>query len=170
MSKSSSLHWRTISIGLVAVVVITASIAVFSYQLFLGQRELYLRTLQSLEAVSYEVDVLLNYGEGRREWFNNTRVPIGWNFYNLTFFLTKGNIDAKYFPEFSAHLVNAIKGVGLNKPPAQKDWYWIAWQWDTDKKSWKPLETGADLLVVQNKQVLAWYFEDTSTWPPKPPT
>lgn len=170
MSKNSNLPWRTISIILVAVVVISFSFSVYAYQLFLGQRELYLKTLENLEAVSYEVDVLVNYGEGRLEWFNDTRVPIGWNFYNVTFFISRGNIDAMYFPQFGAHLVNAIKGVGLNKPQAQKDWYWIAWQWDEEKKSWKPIEVGADLFAVQNKQVLAWYFEDTSTWPPKPPT
>ncbi|MEM4417262.1 MAG: hypothetical protein QXD32_04300, partial [Nitrososphaerota archaeon] len=61
-----------------------------------------------------------------------------------------------------------INGVGLSKPTEKASWYWIIWVWDNG--GWRLLEVGADKYVPKAGDTFAWVFEDTSNWPPRPPT
>ena len=60
-------------------------------------------------------------------------------------------------------LVESINGVKNEDP-----FYWMWWIW-TDWGGWQEGPVAADKYVVSDKEVLLWYYEDTSQSPlPKP--
>lgn len=162
MSRSRN-PWFTVSLALSAVVIILGFGASYYYLQFSTTESVYRATLASLDQVSYEVDVLVNYGNGTFNWFNNTRGPIGWNLYNLTSRIA--SIDSKYYPQFQSHFINGINGVGMNKDEAHKNWFWTLWIWGSSTKSWKKSPVGSDGLILSQDQAYAWYYQDASGFP-----
>ncbi len=155
--------WFTVSLGLTVALVLAGFTASYYYLQFSSAEGTYRQTLISLDKVSYQVNSLINYGNGTRQWFNNTRIPIGWNFFNATAAIA--TLDAKYSLEFKSYFINAINGVGLVKDAAHKNWFWTLWLWDPSTKDWKLSEVGADLIILTQGQTVAWNYADTSNWP-----
>jgi len=158
--------WLAISLALAVATVLLGFTASYYYLQFTSTEKVYRATLESLDKISYQVNLLINYGNGTVNWNNNTRVPIGWNLYNLT--TTVAVVDAKYYPQFQSHFINAINRVGLNKDEAHKSWFWTLWIWDSDARSWKTAPVGADQITLSQKGLYAWYYQDTSK-PISPP-
>jgi len=100
----------------------------------------------------YSADILLNFGNGTRHWYNNTQVQPGWNFYTATIVLTNGNVQATWYPSFGEHLVNAIDGVSSTKTS-----YWSLWTYNSTAL-WQQASVGADDIPVYNGSVLAWTY------------
>lgn len=100
----------------------------------------------------YSADILVNFGNGTRRWYNETQIQPGWNLYTATVVLTNGNMQATWYPGFGEHLVNAIDGVSSTKTN-----YWIVWTYNSTE-SWQKASVGADLIPVYNGSVLAWTF------------
>jgi hypothetical protein len=94
-------------------------------------------------------DVLIDFGNGSRIWFNQTAFQPGWNLYVQTVVITKGNVSALWFPEYGSHLVGAIEGgrsIGNH--------YWFVWTYTAG--AWALSNVGADNLAVSNGSVFAW--------------
>ena len=108
--------------------------------------------LKPASAQVYSADILLNFGNGTRLWYNDTQVQPGWNLYTTTVVLTGGNMDATWYPSFGEHFVNGIEGVTGNANS-----YWIAWTYNSTA-SWQQSKLGADLLPVYNGSVFAWVY------------
>ena len=170
MSAKPREIWFTVSLSLVIALVLTGFTASYYYLQFSSVQTSYRETLTNLEKISFKISILINYGNGTREWLNNTRIPIGSNTYNATLSVlgectSNTGLCAKYFPQYMAHFINAINGVGLVKDEQHKNWAWILCLWDAGAKDWKISDVGADALVLQNGQILAWVYEDTSNFP-----
>ncbi len=163
MSTNPRGVWFSVSVGLTVALVLAGFLASYYYLQFSSVEANYRETLASLDKVSYQVNVLINYGNGTLQWLNNTRIPVGWNAFNAT--AANASLDAPYFPEFTSHFIKAINGVGLVKDQAQKDWFWTFWVWDTSTKDWKLSEVGADQVILTGGQIVAWNYADTSNWP-----
>ena len=163
MSAKPRDIWFTVSLGLVIALVLTGFTASYYYLQFSSVQTSYRDTLASLEKVSYNVNILINYGNGTHQWLNNTRIPIGWNAYNAT--LSVARLDASYTSQYMAHFINAINGVGLLKDDQHKDWFWFLWLWDESAKEWKLSDVGADGLVLRNGHIVAWVYENSSNFP-----
>ncbi len=111
-----------------------------------------------------EVDTFINYGNSTAKWFNDSTVPPGWNFYNLTIFLANGNVEATWYPIFQEHLINAINGV-----KSDTNFYWSLWTFCQKDQAWALSNVGADDITLSNDQRLAWYFISyTGSGPPVP--
>ena len=108
--------------------------------------------LKPASAHVYSANVLLNFGNGTRLWYNNSQVQPGWNFYTETVVLTGGNMQATWYPSFGEHLVNSIDGVSGTKTS-----YWIVWSYNSTAL-WQKAPVGADEIPVYNGSVLAWTF------------
>ncbi len=104
------------------------------------------------------VGVLASFGNGTRIWYNNTSVPDTWNFYNVTYFVTKGDVVASWNEGYRAHFVNKILGVGCVQSDIGCPGYWSLWVWNEAGSCWDYSAFGVDLLQVSTVKMVAWHF------------
>ncbi len=101
------------------------------------------------KALSYSVDMLVDYGNGTRNWFNDSAAQPGWNAYVLTLVLLGGNLQASWYPQYGEHFVTGVNGVtGTDS----KSWF----VWEFVGGAWTQAATGADYIQVHNGTVIAW--------------
>jgi hypothetical protein len=111
------------------------------------------------------VNTLLNFGNGTSKWFNESRVPIRWNFYNLTISVTNGNVDSTYYGGLlNEHYINAIDGVRQDSSS-----FWHLWQYCNKDSAWSYSNVGADQIRLVDNQTLAWYFDSFNSYGPPVP-
>ena len=111
------------------------------------------------------VNTLLNFGNGTSKWFNDTQVPLGWNFYNLTMYIANGNVDSTYYPSpLNEHYINAIDGVRQDRSS-----FWHLWLFCNKDQAWSYSNVGADAINLSNGQTVAWYFDSFNSYAPPLP-
>jgi hypothetical protein len=138
-------------LGLIAIGIVSTQIGSYYY----------LQRLYSpVGSATIGVSILLNYGNATMKWYNETSFSAGSNFYNLTLYLTRGNIDAKFYPSFNEHFVTGINGV-----KNQGQIYWTLWILCQKQNAWVVSPVGADLIRLANGQTLAWAYEVPYTAP-----
>ena len=118
--------------------------------------------VSSTNSNSIKVSTLFNYGNGTARWVNNSRIPMGWNFYDLTVHLTNGNVESTYYPSYREHFVSGINGIRENG-----SFYWHLWAFCNKDDAWALTIVGADDIVLSNNQVLSWYYASSDS-PPIP--
>ena len=100
-------------------------------------------------ALVYEVQMLVDYGNGTRRWYNNTAIQPGWNGYVATLVLMNGNIQATWYPQYGEHLVTGIGGVSQG---SSNSWFF----WEYGSGGWSVASTGADGAQINNGTRIAW--------------
>lgn len=89
------------------------------------------------------------------KWINQTSFRAGSNFYNLTFYLTGGKIEAPFYgPPLNEHFVTGIDGVENRDP-----YYWTLWVFCQKQNGWAVSPVGADLIRLGSGLTLAWAYE-----------
>ncbi len=113
-------------------------------------------TLKPASTSLYKNDVLFDFGNGTRVWYNGTAVQPGWNFYVESVILTKGGLAAQWYPQYGEHLVTGIQGVMNTRTNS-----WFLWT-HSGTTSWQLAQVGADQLTAFNGSVYAWTFCGTT--------
>lgn len=111
-------------------------------------------------ASSAGFNVQIDYGNATAVWNNTTSIWGNWNFYNYTWRLTGGNMEAQFYPAYSEHLVTAINGVRANGSSS-----WNIWQYCQSGAKWIHSGVGADLIILRPGDTLAWVYGDASRNP-----
>lgn len=150
--------WMWVSMGLLCVAVVVSTVAAYYYGEYRRYQGLYEDTLRDLEAVTIHVSLLINYGNGTREWHNNTRVPVGFSVLNATLAVAEVDYAIGQYGAF----VTAINGVG-----GDTGMFWIWLYWNATSSEWKTGPVASDMHVLHNGDLVAWSY--TSEWPPPPP-
>jgi type II secretory pathway pseudopilin PulG len=101
--------------------------------------------------LTYEVNLLVDYGNGTGRWYNDSAAEPGWNAYVLTLVLMDGEVQAAWYPQFGEHLVTGIERVSET---ATESWF----VWDYGASGWALAPMGADAIIVQNGTSVAWTF------------
>jgi hypothetical protein len=139
---------------LVAIIVIVSSLAglyYYQYGQVVSENSTYVQELNQLN-VKYLSNVLIDYGNGTRRWYNTTNVQPGTNLYVETQIIAGGNVNATYYPQYQSHFVTAIFNVGNTKTM-----YWLLWTYNKTE-SWQQASVGPDQLQVTNDSIFAWGF------------
>jgi|SRR5579862_8707562 len=139
---------------LVAIIVIVSSLAglyYYQYTKVASENSTYVQQLNQLK-VKYLSSVLIDFGNGTKNWYNSTNVQPGTNLYVETQIITGGNVNATYYPAYQSHFVTAIFNVGNTKTA-----YWLVWTYNKTA-SWQQAQAGPDQLSVTNNSVFAWGF------------
>lgn len=111
--------------------------------------------LPETNVTSVDVFTLINYGNETSKWYNETGIPAAWNFYHLTVFLARCNLEAQYYgAPLNEHYVTGINGV-RNDPPS----FWILWVYCQKDGAWSVSKVGVDLIKLVDNSVLAWYYQ-----------
>jgi hypothetical protein len=100
-------------------------------------------------ALTYSAHLLVDFGNGTMEWYNETSVQPGWNGYVATVVLLKGDLQAAWYPQYGEHFVTGVDGV---QGTSSKSWFF----WSYSGGTWSLASTGADGLRVYNDTSIAW--------------
>lgn len=109
-------------------------------------------SLRPAKSSLYSADILIDFGNGTRHWYNGTQVQPGWNMYVATVVLTNGNLQAQWYPQYQEHFVTGIDGIS-----STKSLYWFLWTYNSTA-SWQVVQVGADELPVYNGSASAWTY------------
>jgi len=107
-------------------------------------------------------NLVINFGNGTRKWYNNTLLPFGSSLLNLTLKATNGNVEYS-IGKYGA-FVMGISNVGTKF--TKKNYYWLWYKWNSTSKSWELGATSADNYKVMNGDILGWVYANVSSWPP----
>jgi hypothetical protein len=151
-NSSLSLDNRTLSLLAGTIAVVNTSLPIYK-QASSELSQIWGQYLELKPASSslFTADVLFDFGNGTRTWFNDTQVQPGWNAYTETVVLTHGDVQAQWYPEYQEHLVSGIYGLQNTQ---SKSWF----LWTFNATSWQLASLGADDVQVANGSVLAWTF------------
>lgn len=139
---------------LLAFALIVSGVAVFYYYQYNqaeSENRTYVNQLKQLN-VKYLSDILIDYGNGTKTWYNNTQVDPDWNLYVVTQIITSGHVNATYYPQYDSHFVTAIYNVANTKSD-----YWLLWTYNSTA-AWQMAQVGADQLMMYNDSVYAWTY------------
>ncbi|MFQ6134847.1 MAG: hypothetical protein ACE5KU_03410 [Nitrososphaerales archaeon] len=157
--------WKLLSLVLTGMLVVMGMTSLLLYSQLSATEEKYANTIESLDKLSYSIDLLMNYGNGTKIWRNNTRIPIGFNLYNVTVLITEGRMEATYYTQFQSHFINSIDGVGGAEDPDKITWAWIAWHFNEASERWEAYDVSADMVFPRDGDKIAWYYQDISKYP-----
>jgi hypothetical protein len=154
MSANRSRTLYGVIVVLVALLVIASSIAGLYYVQYTQELAANSTYVQQLKAanVTYNANLLLDYGNGTRTWFNNTKVLPGTNVYIETQIVTGGRINATWYPQYSSHFVTAIFNVG-----STSSLYWLLYTYNKTA-AWQQAPVGPDGLQAYNNSVYVWIY------------
>lgn len=152
-NASLSLYNETFSLLVGTIAVVNTSLPIY-HQASTQLSQLWSRYLGLKPASSslYSADILIDFGNGTRHWYNNTQVQPGWNMYVETVVLSHGDLQAQWYPQYQEHFVSGIDGVSNTKTN-----FWFLWTHNSTA-SWQTAEVGADMLPIYNGSVFAWTF------------
>ncbi len=102
------------------------------------------------------VNIGFKYKDGRVEWHNLTKVPVGSTLLEVTTKVAKVNYTT--YKSIGA-FVESINGVKNEKP-----YYWMWWYWSSST-GWTLGPVAADKYIVSDGEILMWYYQDTSGFP-----
>jgi hypothetical protein len=118
-------------------------------------------SLKPASSSLYSADILIDFGNGTARWYNGTKAQPGWNMYTESVVLSRGDLQAQWYPQYQEHLITGIDGVSNSQA---KDWF--LWTYNSTAL-WTPAQLGADDLPVYNGSVFAWTFcGETSSYAP----
>jgi len=149
--------WFITSICLLIGIVITSSYTVYYYQAYVTMEKQYKDTAAKLKDVSLTVNILVKYSNGTKTWYNQTLIPVGWSLFNATKKATHDNIEYLYPENPFITAINGVKQIGAL--------YWMWYTWNATSSSWKIVWSGANDYILRDKDTIAWYLVDTSTYP-----
>ncbi|HLC21003.1 MAG TPA: hypothetical protein VJM10_02690 [Candidatus Methylomirabilis sp.] len=157
------LLWKSLALALVAAVIASSGLTAYFYQrsVFLESEN---QTLGgTLEQVSDRVDLLVDYGNGTKEWNNGTRIPLGSSVFNATVVATGSGVEYSVHPQLGV-FITGIRGVKSDSAT-----WWSLWRWDRAAGGWMLSEVGAAELLLHDGEAAAWKLVNVNVFPPPPP-
>ena len=142
--------WIWVSVGLLCGLFMASTVAVYYYGEYTKCQSLYEATLQDLESLSMRVSILIDYGNGSREWHNNTRVPLGANLLNVSLMVAEIEYTVSEWGAF----VNTMNGVG-----GDSGWYWLWYYWDSTSSQWKMGAVGSNAYILLYGDIMSWVYK-----------
>ncbi|MGB9631243.1 MAG: DUF4430 domain-containing protein [Candidatus Methanodesulfokora sp.] len=147
-----------ISVLLIVILVFAGILAKYNQDLSYCKEQL--SEIAEYKRYVARINLLLDYGNGTRRWYNGTIVPLGSSLLNATMQVASVNYTLGAYGAF----VNSINGVSNDK---SKSMYWMYWVFRNGK--WVLGEVSADNFKLKEGDIVAWFYENCSKWPPEPP-
>lgn len=155
---TSSRTLTVVIVILVAALLVTATFAAYyvvQYQQAQNNANSYLSELKTATGSKpLTTNILLDFGNGTRTWYNGTVVQPGENLYVATVAVTLGNMNTTWYPSYGEHLVTGIDGIINNANES-----WFLWTYNYNSTSgWQVAQVGADDLPASSGSIYAWSF------------
>lgn len=100
---------------------------------------------------TYDVDMLVVYGNDTSVWYNDTAVQPGWNLYTAMLVALHNRVQSTWYSYLSGgeDFVDSINGV-----PYSTTTSWFLWT--RSDGSWQVAPTGPNLIPAYNGTIFAW--------------
>ena len=141
--------WMWVSIGLLCILILVSYLAAYYYTEYMNYQKLYAEALVKLQEYenSIFIDIMIDYGNGTREWHNHTRVLIGSSLLNATEAVAKVEYTVGTYGVF----VTKINSVG-----GESNAYWLWYIWNGTGWEWGPV--ACDAYTLRNGEVISWVY------------
>jgi hypothetical protein len=163
-NSSLALYNETFALLVGTIAVVNTSLPIYEHaSTQLSQLWSRYLSLKPASSSLYKADILVDFGNGTRIWHNNTEVQPGWNMYTETVILSRGDLQAQWYPApFQEHLITGMFGVSDYLTSS-----WFLWTYN-ETASWQTTQFGADQVPVYNGSVFAWtYCGQTPSYGPE---
>jgi hypothetical protein len=143
MSEST---YKLIAVVLLCTTIATSALAVnYNYRLMTLEED-YHKVIEELDDFTVQVNILIDYGDGEIEWFNDSRIQVGANLLVAT-----GSVcDIKFQTSNLGSFVTSINGVDQDSTH-----FWI---WSFYDTKWEMGPVGADQHILHNGDVIRWTY------------
>lgn len=145
--------WFTISLVLTSALVLTSGLTINYYGQYVDAEKNYLNTLSSLNDVSCKVNILIDYRNGTREWYNQTIIPVGTSVFNATSKAVGGKIEGQQY-SFGVFVtsLNGVRAIGSNS--------WLWFNWDSAQNRWTLGASGPESYILKQGDAVGWLLTD----------
>jgi len=129
--------------------------SIYYYNEAVKYQDLYNQAVENLKQLRTHmlVNVLIDYGNETREWYNETRILIGATLFDAIREIAKVNYTTSQFGVF----VTAINGKG-----GDPGYYWIWYIWNSTSTEWEIGPVAADGFTLHHGDIVAWRYEKPS--------
>jgi len=150
-------------LGLLAWAILSTVVAGYYFlQYNIYQRE-YNNLANEFNSISIKVNILLSYGNGTKNWFNNTVLPVGSTAFNATFSIA--DVEYEDYGGELGILVTSINGVDNNSTHG-----WFYWYWNSESSEWVLPNYSCAKHILHKGDIIAFAYASYIEWPPSPPT
>ncbi|MBS7638942.1 MAG: DUF4430 domain-containing protein [Candidatus Bathyarchaeia archaeon] len=143
--------WMWVSLGLLCLLIVAAYLAIYYYNESAYYKALYERASSDLKRLTMPVNILIDYGNETRMWYNSTLVPRE----SSLFFATKivASVESISYPEMG-EFVTSINGVG-----GEPNKYWMWYTWNPEKGDWDLGPVACDKYILRENETVMWRYE-----------
>jgi hypothetical protein len=116
-----------------------------------------------MKSTSLRAQIFINYGNGTKNWYNRTILPIAATAFTGILAIT----DLKYV-DYGGELgilITSINGITGNSTHG-----WLYWHWDSEKTEWILPEYSCTRYILHREDIIAFTYQSYRIWPPPPPT
>jgi hypothetical protein len=115
-----------------------------------------------MNSVSLRVNVLVNYGDGARTWFNTTALPVGTATFTALQLVTS-NVNYTNYGGTIGILVTSINGLVNNSTDG-----WFYYAKPAEASAWtQPLYSCAQ-YILHKGDTIAFAYQSDNPWPTSP--
>lgn len=149
MSGKSSWMWA--SLGLLGLLIVAAAVAAYYYSESARYKSLYERAAADLSRFTMSVNILIDYGNDTKAWYNNTVVPRETNVLMAT--KVVATVEGIEYPGMGT-FVTSINGVENRDG---KFWMWYIW--NSNENRWELGPVASDMYVLREGDTMMWRYE-----------
>ncbi len=147
---SGKSGWMWVSLGLACLLAVTIYFAAYYYEESDRYKRLYERAAADLKRLTMPVNILIDYGNGTRVWYNNTLVPRESTLLKATEIIAEVDYIIGEYGAFVTH----INGVG-----GESNRYWIWYIWNSTENNWSWGPVACDRYILREEDTVAWKYE-----------
>ena len=147
--------WMWVSLALLCGLILASYGSMHYYNEYSKYQQLYEDTLGELKQFKTHMlaSILIDYGNGTKEWHNDTVVPLEATLFNLTTEVANVNYTVYPFGVF----VTAINDEG-----GDPGYFWLWYKWNSTSAQWDTYMVGADAFILHHGDVVSWVYTETS--------
>ena len=147
--------WFWASLVLLCGLIASIYLSVYYYNESVRYQSLYREAIEKLHHLRTHmlINILIDYGNGTKIWYNETEVPIGSSLLDAT-----GNVARVDYQLFQyGAFVTAINGRG-----GDPGYYWMWYFWNSTSRKWEMGPVAADAYILHHGDAVSWVYEKPS--------
>ncbi len=144
-------NWMWTSMGLLCTLIVVSYLGVYYYTENAKYQQLYNETLNELQKYDKYIFVhlLIDYGNGTKEWHNNTLAATGADLLNATRIISEVDYTKGAYGAFVTN-INAVGG--------DPNTYWLWYTWNSTSSSWSYGPVACDAYILREGEIVAWIY------------
>jgi len=113
------------------------------------------KDLEAFDRKTISVNILIDYGNGSKTWFNNTIVSRNSTLFSVLLSISKVNYTSGAYGIF----INSINGVSNKVTGKNCGYYWMWYYYDKESKKWVMGPVGVDKWKLSEGDILKVVYQ-----------